>query len=47
MDIIKINQETKDKILSFGLNGESYDIIINRMLDLAVKQQLRESLIKK
>jgi hypothetical protein len=47
VDIIKINQETKDKILSFGLNGESYDIIINRMLDLAVKQQLRESLIKK
>lgn len=42
MNNIKISQETKEKILSFGVEGESYDIIINRIYSLAVKEQLRE-----
>jgi len=39
MDIttIQLSKETRDKISSFGVKGETYDDIIKRMCDLAVK----------
>lgn len=47
MDIttIQLNKKTKEKISSFGAKGESYDEIINRIYDLAVKEQLRQFLM--
>ena len=42
---IQVTKETKKKISSFGLKGESYDHIIQRMYDAAVKTQLREFLM--
>ena len=47
MDIttIQLDKETKDKISSFGLKGESYDIILRRIYSLAVKEQLRQFLM--
>lgn len=47
MDIttIQLSKETKEKISSFGVKGESYDDIINRIYNLAVKDQLREFLM--
>ena len=47
MDIttIQLSKETKDKISSFGVKGESYDDIINRIYSLAVKDQLRNFLM--
>ncbi len=47
MDIttIQLSKETKDKISSFGVKGESYDEIIKRIYSLAVKEQLREFLM--
>jgi hypothetical protein len=47
MDIstIQLSKETKEKISSFGVKGESYDEIINRIYSLAVKDQLREFLM--
>lgn len=44
---IQIRNETKEKIRTFGIKGESYDIIINRLYDMAIKQQLREFLFSK
>jgi len=43
MDIttIQLSKETKDKISSFGIKGESYDDIIRRIYSFAVKEQLR------
>ena len=38
---IQLSKETKDKISSFGQKGESYDDIIKRIYDAAVKEQLR------
>ena len=40
MDIttIQLSKETKDKISSFGIKGESYDDIIRRIYSLAVKR---------
>jgi len=32
--------ETKEKIKTFGKKGETYEDIINRLYDLAVKEQL-------
>jgi len=47
MDIttIQLSKETRDKIASFGIKGESYDIILRRIYDFAVKEQLRQFLL--
>lgn len=47
MDIttIQLSKETKEKISSFGIKGESYDVILNRIYSLAVKEQLRQFLM--
>ncbi len=47
MDIttIQLSKETKDKISSFGIKGESYEDILKRVYLLAVKEQLREFLM--
>ncbi len=42
---IQLSKETKKKISSFGLKGESYDDIINRIYSFAVKEQLRQFLM--
>lgn len=42
---IQLNKETKDKISSFGIKGESYDDILKRIYALAVKEQLKEFLM--
>jgi len=42
---IQLSKETKDKIASFGIKGESYDEIIKRIYSLAVKEQLRNFLM--
>ncbi len=47
MDIttIQLSKETKEKISTFGLKGESYDEIIRKIYSLAAKEQLREFLL--
>ncbi len=42
---IQLDKETKDKIASFGMKGESYDNILKRIYALAVKEQLKEFLM--
>lgn len=42
---IQLSEETKNKIASFGSKGESYDEILKRIYNLAVKTQLREFLM--
>jgi hypothetical protein len=42
---IQLSKETKDKLSSFGVKGESYDIILKRIYALAIKEQLREFLL--
>ena len=42
---IQLSKETKDKISSFGLKGESYDEILKRIYSLAVKEQLKQFLL--
>ena len=42
---IKLSKETKERISSFGVKGESYDNIIRRIYSLAVKEQLKEFLL--
>ncbi len=42
---IQLSKETKEKLSTFGVKGESYDKIIKRIYDLAVKEQLREFLM--
>jgi len=42
---IQLSKETKEKISSFGLKGESYDEILKRIYSLAIKEQLREFLM--
>ena len=39
---IQINNRTKNKISSFGIAGESYDKILQRIYSLAIKEQLRQ-----
>lgn len=41
---IQLSKETRDKISSFGIKGESYEEILKRIYSLAVKEQLREFL---
>jgi hypothetical protein len=42
---IQLSKETRDKICSFGIKGESYDSILRRVYSLAVKEQLRNFLM--
>jgi hypothetical protein len=42
---IQISTETKELISSFGSSNETYEDVIKRLYDLAVKQQLRELLL--
>jgi len=42
---IQLTHETKKKISSFGTKGESYDEILQRIYNMAVKTQLREFLM--
>ncbi len=42
---IQLTKETKEKISSFGIKGESYDDILKRIYSLAIKEQLREFLM--
>ena len=47
MDIttIQLSKETRDKLSSFGIKGESYEEILKRIYNMAVKEQLREFLL--
>jgi len=47
MDVttIQLDRETKDKIGSFGIKGESFDTILRRIYSLAVNEQLKEFLM--
>jgi hypothetical protein len=42
---IQLNKETKDKISSFGVKGESYDVILNKIYSMAIREQLKEFLM--
>ena len=42
---IQISTETKSLISTFGTKEDTYEDIIKRMYDLAVKEQLREFLL--
>ena len=42
---IQISQETKNLINTFGTKEDTYEDIIKRMYELAVKEQLREFLM--
>jgi len=42
---IQLSKETRDKIASFGIKGESYDDILKRIYSLAIKEQLRNFLM--
>jgi hypothetical protein len=42
---IQLSKETKEKISSFGIKGESYDDIVRKIYALAVKEQLKEFLL--
>ena len=42
---IQISKETKDLINTFGTKEDTYEHIIKRMYDLAVKEQLRQLLM--
>lgn len=43
---IQVDESTKKKLQSFGSKGDSYDVIINRIYALAVKEQLRQFLFE-
>ena len=42
---IQLRNETKNKLASFGMKGDSYDTILNRIYSFAVKEQLRQFLM--
>ena len=42
---IQLSKETREKIASFGTKGESYDEILKRIYNLAVKEQLKQFLM--
>ncbi len=42
---IQISQETKNLISSFGTKEDTYEDILKRMYNMAVKEQLREFLL--
>lgn len=41
---IQLSQEMKEKLASFGSKSETYEQILQRVYDLAVKVQLRDFL---
>jgi len=45
MTTIQISKETKELINTFGSKEDTYEDIIKRMYDLAVKEQLKEFLL--
>ncbi|MBU2577043.1 MAG: hypothetical protein KKF50_04945 [Nanoarchaeota archaeon] len=42
---IQLSNDTKRKLSSFGIKGESYDQILQRIYNMAVKTQFRELLM--
>lgn len=42
---IQISNETKKLISTFGSKEDTYEVIIRRLYNLAVKEQLRELLL--
>jgi len=42
---IQLTQETKELIDTFGTKKDTYEVIIRRLYNLAVKEQLREFLM--
>ena len=42
---IQLSKETKDNLASFGSKNETYDTILKRIYNLAVKENLREFLM--
>ncbi|MBN2141743.1 hypothetical protein JW711_00285 [Candidatus Woesearchaeota archaeon] len=42
---IQLKEETKRLISTFGTKEDTYDDILNKMYNLAVKEQLREFLM--
>lgn len=42
---IQLSQDLKEKIASFGSKNETYEQILERLYDMAVKTQLREFLM--
>lgn len=42
---IQLSDETKKMISSFGMHGETFETIIKRMYELAIKEQLRQFLM--
>jgi transcriptional regulator len=42
---IQISKKVKEEISTFGMKGETFDVIIKRMYDLAVKENLRQFLM--
>jgi len=42
---IQLSNNTKRKLSSFGIKGESYDQILQRIYNMAVKTQFRELLM--
>ena len=42
---IQISKETKELISTFGTKEDTYDDIVRRVYNLAVKEQLREFLL--
>jgi len=45
MTTIQLSEETKNLVDTFGTKRDTYEDIIKRMYDLAVKEQLREFLL--
>lgn len=41
MTTIQVSNELKDKLKSFGTKDDTYETIINRIYEMAVKEQLR------
>ena len=42
---IQVSKRVRDQISSFGLKGESFDTVLERIYKLAVKNQLKEFLM--
>ncbi len=42
---IQISQKTKELISTFGTKEDTYEDIVKRMYELAIKEQLREFLM--
>ena len=42
---VQLTEETKDLISTFGAKKDTFEIILRRMYNLAVKEQLRELLL--